>query len=171
MKTTLKLISRKKFAKKLNTYLKNYFDINLSQVQSKLIEDQREISRELKAFQEFSKVLSKGKIRAEDEFETLSKELNNLKEHQMLKREQLYDALERTHPEDYLLPKGINQRSQNVLKPISNWDSNEYFSQKDGPVYVSQKHEGMKSGRVNLGEIKSKKIKDLINDIEDILDR
>jgi len=160
-----------RFANKLNSYLKNYFDISLSQVQSKLIEDHREISRELKAFQDFSKVLSKGKLRAEDELETLSKELHSLKEHQVLRREQLYDVLERTHPEDHMMSKGINQRSQNVLRPIANWDSNELFSQKDGHAYTSPKYQDLMAGKESLKEAKSKRIIDLINDIEDILDR
>ncbi len=116
-------------------------------------------------------MLSKGKLQAEDEFEALSKELNNIKEHQILKREQLYDVLERTNPEDHWMPKGINQRSQNVLKPIANWDSDSFFAQRDGPVFSPERSEGRGVGRADLREGKSKKIKDLINDIEDILDR
>ena len=141
-------------------------------MQGRLLQDQREIGNELKAFQAFSTDLAKGKLRAEEEYETLAAELAKLKEHQVRQREQLYEALERTQP-DRQQQVYSSKKSDNVLKVISDWNSNKFYGRRDGPLaahpgqQVSGRHPHVQAPRA----VQHKKINELIHDIEDILDR
>ena len=141
-------------------------------MQGRLLQDQREIGNELKAFQTFSTDLAKGKLRAEEEFETLAAELAKLKEHQVRQREQLYEALERTQPDNQRQVHN-SKKSDNVLKVINDWNSNKFYGRRDGPLaahpsqQVSDRNSHAEAPRVG----RHKKINELIHDIEDILDR
>ncbi len=143
----------------------------MGQVQKKLIDDQKEIAHELREFQEFTKVLSKGKLRAEEEYETLSKEIGNLKQYQALQRDQLYDVLERTRPEDHMPLGSSSTRSHNILKVLNIKDENDFYNQRDGPASRRRDSDEQNGSFKKSDGYKSRQIKDLIYDISDILDQ
>ena len=154
----------------------NYFDVNFGRMKKQLFEDQKEVNKEIGALKDFTQVLSKGKRKAQEEYELLEQELSNLKRYEEVRREKLYEALERTRPEEKKLNGGSS--FANNAKNNMGLGGREKYYDFDGDNFsssgVHERRESVNKKDIDgwrfIDEKKFKDIKRTITDLEEILD-